>query len=292
MKRNIDKIAFVLMLSFAFQSSLAQAESCAETMKKVDFLYNNIVGECRNPDGSPDPLTDCSGLIIRALDRPPTGLEGAWYIWNPTDIESRLGTTSAYWMRADVNFPTLGFDYRSGYILTPVDHVPEGEPKSHIACISPVVFNGDERAERGCGDSPSTPDQEKSCDTIGATGATWKFGQARLAEADVARVCTFNMKRGHDRVTAAQEFVEARRSIQDTFLAKRRPTELRFYHPTETNTQSVLAFFCTDHSSCLGSLANREEYKKIVKKDKNIIWINFPGTPDQPATFKCFAEKV
>ena len=213
-------------------------------------------------------------------------------IGNPSPLEAELGTTSAYWMRADVNFLALETVHRSGYILTPVDLVPEGEPKSHIACISPVVFNGDNRTERGCGDSLSTPTDERSCDTIGATGEAWKLGQYRLAEVNVALVCTFNMKRGHDRVTAARQFLEARKSIQHTVLARRLPTELRFYHPAETNTQSVLAFFCTDDVSCADARLNQADYKSVVKKDKNIIWINFPYSAASPATFKCFPDSV
>ena len=284
MKRHVDKIAFVLMLPFAFQSSLAQAESCAETLKKVESLYNKIVDECRNPDGSPDPLTDCSGLIIRGAARPA---KNAWHIWNPSPSEAELGTTSAYWMRADVNFLVPETVHLSGYILNPVDYVPADEPKSHIACISPVVFKGEGRTERGCGDSLSTPMDERSCDTIGATGADWELGQYRLAERDLALVCTFNMKRGHDRVTAARQFLEARKSIQHKVLARRFPTELRFYHPAETNTQSVLAFFCMDDASCVDARLNQADYKRVVNKDKNIVWINFPYSAAIPATFKC-----
>lgn len=287
MKRHVDKIAFVLMLPFAFQSSLAQAESCAETLKRVEFLYNNIVDECRNPDGSPDPLTDCSGLIVRGAARPQSWEKNAWYIWNPDPSKAELGTTTASWMRSDVNFLSGRSGFRSGYILTPVDLVPADEPKSHIACIAPVSFDSDGRRDRGCGDFVFTAEEEKSCDAIGVTGANWKSKEYPLAQFQARRLCTFYMKRGHDRVAAAKDFVLARKSIQDTELARESPTELLFYHPTELNTQSVLAFFCTDSASCRDARLNQNEYKKIVNKDRNIIWISFPNSPARPATFTC-----
>ena len=287
MKRHVEKIAFALMLPFAFQSSLAQAESCADTLKTINSLYNNLVDECPNPDGSPDPLTDCSGLIIRGATRPPLGTEGTWYIWNPSPSALLIGTTAASWMRADVNFLFHGAGHHSGYILTPVDLVPADEPKSHIACIAPVNFNSDGRGDRGCGDSKDTSIEEKSCDAIGVTGANWRDKEYPLVQHQIERACTFYMKRGHDRVAAAKQFVLARKSIQDTELARKWPTELRFYHPAETNTQSVLAFYCTGGVSCRDAVKNRDEYKKIVNKDRNIILVEFPDSPAQPATFTC-----
>ncbi len=284
MKQNVEKIAFVLILPFIFQSSLAQAANCAETMKKINSLYSNLVDECRNPDGSPDPLTDCSGLIIRGVERPN---KNALNIWNPSPSEAELGTTSAYWMRADVNFLTPDAAHRSGYILTPVDDVPADEPKSHIACIAPGPFLSDGRDDRGCGDSLSTPAQEKSCDAIGVNGANWVVKEFPRALLDVNNTCAFYMKRGHDRVAAAKDFVLARKSIQNVDSTWRWPTELRFYHPTEANTQSVLAFFCADNASCREALLIRDEYKKVVNKDKDVILIEFPDFPTRPARFTC-----
>ena len=284
MKQHVEKVALVLILPFVFQASLVQAESCADTLKTINSLYNNLADECRNPDGSPDPLTDCSGLIIRGVERPN---KNALNIWSPSPSEAELGTTSAYWMRADVNFLTPEPAHRSGYILNPVDSVPANEPKSHIACIAPGPFLSDRRDDRGCGDSLSTPAQEKSCDAIGVTGTNWVVKEFPRALLDVNNTCAFYMKRGHDRVTAAKDFVLARKSIQNIDSTGKWPAELRFYHPTEANTQSVLAFFCSDSASCREALLNREEYKKVVNKDKNIIMIEFPEFSFLPATFRC-----
>lgn len=58
MQRRLNKIIPVLVFPLLLQATSAHAESCAETLKQVETLYNKTVSSCGE-----DPASDCSGLL-------------------------------------------------------------------------------------------------------------------------------------------------------------------------------------------------------------------------------------
>lgn len=295
---KIKCMAPVLMLGLVIQPARAEVPMCAKTLEVINRLYNNLVTKCEGSEGT-GPLTDCSGLIIRGAKRPeassPPQPAGSWYIWNPSPRGQELGTTAASWMRKDVNYESPGVGHRGGYIVTPVSLVPKGEPKSEIACISPLDFWSDFRNDQGCGDNKDTTDQvEQSCQAEKIDGENWyrkKFDPFADSGANIPRrgqkLCAFYMKDGYNRVQAAESFLKARKSIETTFAARESQTELRFYHPKVPNTQSILAFFCTNDAACADAVLNRKEYFEFTGFARNIIKIKFPDTQGDKATFSC-----
>ncbi len=295
---KIKCMAPVLILGLVIQSARAEVPMCAKTLEVINRLYNNLVTKCEGSEGT-GPLTDCSGLIIRGAKRPeassPPQPAGSWYIWNPSPRGQELGTSAASWMRKDVNYESPGVEHRGGFIVTPVSLVPEGEPKSEIACISPLDFWSDFRNDQGCGDNKESTDQvEQSCQAEKIDGENWyrkKFHPFGDSFANLSRrgqkLCTFYMKEGYDKVKAAENFLKARNSIETTYSAYESQTELRFYHPKEPNTQSILAFFCTNDAACADAVLNRIEYFELTGFVRNIIKIKFPDVQGKTATFSC-----
>lgn len=73
MKKRLNRIAPLLVLPLLVHAAWANAESCDETLRKVEKLYNNTVDSCGQ-----DPASDCSGLLVRGTHRadPAKGKSG------------------------------------------------------------------------------------------------------------------------------------------------------------------------------------------------------------------------
>ena len=64
MRKLIERCVPLFMFSLLFQSIGAQAETCEETLKLVQQMYNLETDAC-----GPDAASDCSGLLIRGTHR-------------------------------------------------------------------------------------------------------------------------------------------------------------------------------------------------------------------------------
>lgn len=64
MKERWSRIVPLLAVPLFLHVTSASAESCDETLKRVESLYNNTTASCGK-----DPASDCSGLLIRGTHR-------------------------------------------------------------------------------------------------------------------------------------------------------------------------------------------------------------------------------
>ncbi|OLS61808.1 DUF2599 domain-containing protein [Pseudomonas putida] len=294
MTRRSDRFIPLLVLPLMLPGGLALAESCADTLKVVQRLYQNKVEECNG-----DPASDCSGLLVRGTTRPekskPPLPAGAYNVWEASPKAQELGTSAASWMREDINYADPGVNHDNGYLLKPIDEVGGDEEKLHLACSSPLDFWSDWRATRGCGDSSFTADRvETSCQEARVNGTNWKqtqydpFNENELeaAKRRNRQLCTFDM-RNSDRTQAFKDFMAARRSIEGSRTAFNTQTEVRYYNPKDPRKLPILAFFYTKDSSREDALKNQADFFKATGKHIPVIRIQFPDQPRQQASFSC-----
>ncbi|MCB2251622.1 DUF2599 domain-containing protein [Pseudomonas chlororaphis] len=288
MKKRLHRIAPLLLLPVLAHTALARAESCEETLRQVEKLYNNTVASCGK-----DPASDCSGLLIRGTHRADPAKGQQWDVWNPSPKARELGTFAASWMRADgISYEDPGMSTQNGYIIKPIDLVRDPETPVHIYCAFPNDAWTDFRDDRGCGNNKNTSQTEAVCQAMvpPITNPTaWvahftKFNNNRQQD---QLQCGFNMRNpmsSQDRVTAFQNFMGSRRVINTREFQTQ--TELRLGNPKDDELP-ILAFFYSDQRGLNDALANQRDYKNKTGKDRNIVKIDFPRTPNGKASFSC-----
>jgi hypothetical protein len=244
MKEHWNRIVPLLALPLFLQATSASAESCADTLKRVETLYNNTTASCGK-----DPASDCSGLLIRGTHRADPAKGQKWDVWNPSPKAVELGTFAASYMRADgISYEDPGMSTQNGYIITPVDMVRDPETPVHVYCAFPNDAWTDFRDDRGCGNNRNTSQTEAVCQSmvppitnVNAWVAHFtKFNNDRKQD---QLQCGFNMRNpmsSQDRVNAFQNFMGARRVINTREFQTQ--TELRLGNP-KTDELPILAFF-------------------------------------------------
>ncbi|TDF84169.1 DUF2599 domain-containing protein [Pseudomonas sp. H9] len=276
-------VAFMFLL---MQTTVAAAETCEQTLEKVERLYNNQVNECKS-----GPASNCSGLLIRGTHR---AKNGEYDVWNPSPTAEKLGTIAASWMRADgISYEDPGMNTQNGYIIAPFDLVKKPEAPVHVYCAFPNDAWTDYRDDNGCGDNKNTTStNEPVCQSMKPpidNAQKWvaKFTQYNNDRAQDQRQCGFNMRRSvgdQGRVDAFRHFIEARRAINTREFQTQ--TELRLGNP-EKDKLPILAFFYSDSRGLKDAQLNQQDYLNKTGNHRNIVKINFPKTPNGKATFSC-----
>ncbi|WP_053179091.1 DUF2599 domain-containing protein [Pseudomonas kilonensis] len=288
MKTRLKRITPLLVLPLFWQTTAANAESCEETLKRVEGLYNNTVDSCRQ-----DPASDCSGLLIRGTHRANPAKGEKWDVWNPSPKAKELGTFAASWMRVDgISYEDPGMSTQNGYIITPIDQVREPETPVHIYCAFPNDAWTDFRDDRGCGNNKNTAQTEAVCQAmappiLNANAWVAHFTRFNNDRKQDQLQCGFNMRNpmsSRERVDAFRNFMGARQVINTREFQTQ--TELRLGNPKD-DALPILAFFYSDQRGLNDALANQRDYKDKTGKDRNIIKIDFPRTPGSKATFSC-----
>jgi hypothetical protein len=288
MKKRLNRIAPLLMLPLLVQATWAYAESCDETLKKVETLYNKTVDSCGQ-----DPASDCSGLLVRGTHRADPAKGQKWDVWNPSPKAVELGTFAASYMRADgISYEDPGMSTQNGYLITPRDLIRDPETPVHVYCAFPNDAWTDYRNDRGCGDNKNTTASEAVCQAMKppiSNPNAWvaHFTQYNNNRQQDQLQCGFNMRNpmsSKERVDAFRNFMGARKVINSREFQTQ--TELRLGNP-KTDELPVLAFFYSDQRGLNDALANQRDYKAKTGKDRNIIKIDFPRTPTAKATFSC-----
>ena len=288
MQKSSNSIVPLLALPLFLHMTSANAESCEETLKQVESLYNKTVDSCGQ-----DPASDCSGLLIRGTHRADPAKGQQWDVWNPSPKARELGTFAASWMRADgISYEDPGMSTQNGYIIKPIDLVRAPETPVHIYCAFPNDAWTDFRDDRGCGNNRNTSQAEAVCQAMAppiTNAGAWVAHFTRFnndSKQDQLQ-CGFNMRNpmsSQDRVNAFRNFMGARRAINAREFQTQ--TELRLGNPKD-DALPILAFFYSDQRGLNDALANQRDYKNKTGKDRNIIKINFPRTPDGKASFAC-----
>lgn len=290
MRKRLNRFVPLCMFALLLQSTGSYAESCAETLKTVEELYNNTVASC-----GPDPASDCSGLIIRGTHRADPAKGQQWDVWNPSPNALKLGTFAASYMRADtISYADPGMSTQNGYIINPVDRVRNPETPVHVYCAFPNDAWTDYRDDRGCGNNQNTAQSEAVCQAMVPPITNAKAWVAHFTRFNNDKMqdqlqCGFNMRNpmsSKERVDAFRNFMEARRVINSREFQTQ--TELRLGNP-KTDELPILAFFYSDQRGLNDALANQRDYKAKTGKERNVIKINFPKTPTAKATFSCVA---
>lgn len=162
MKKRLIRTAPLLMLPLLLHATWARAESCDETLKKVESLYNKTVDSCGQ-----DPASDCSGLLVRGTHRADPAKGQKWDVWNPSPKAVELGTFAASYMRADgISYEDPGMSTQNGYLITPRDLIRDPETPVHVYCAFPNDAWTDYRNDRGCGDNKNTAPAEAVCQAM------------------------------------------------------------------------------------------------------------------------------
>ncbi|MCU1719739.1 DUF2599 domain-containing protein [Pseudomonas sp. 5P_5.1_Bac1] len=301
MRRRIDRLIPLLALPFMLQATFVHAESCEETLKVVQELYNNEASNCMSLTGDRsvrNPASDCSGLLVRGTMRPERQETpqpaGTYYVWNSSPTAVKLGTTAASWMRSDIKYQTPGVSHHNGMLLYPTHYTPAGKTPVNIDCAFPIDGYTDSRNDNGCGDNDRTPNVEKSCQQEGVNGSNWKASEFDpFGGVDPARnmsLCGFDMRGLSDeqRTDAFQQFMQSRKSIEGSEGAFFWQTEVRFKNP-EKDKAPVMAFFFSEETgtNVEDAWKNAEEYKQVTGEERPVIKINFPNDPSSKATFSC-----
>jgi len=128
MRTTTDKALLLLLLPLLLPWSAARAETCAETLKLIQALYNKTVDVC--PDG--EEASTCSGLIIRGTTRADPTKGQKWDVWNDSDRSLKQGTTSYSFLRSDINFPNLAVYTNNGFIIAPSSMLCAGQKPSYV----------------------------------------------------------------------------------------------------------------------------------------------------------------
>ena len=287
MKTTFVKLLPCLVFPVLLQPLAASAESCAETLKTVESLYNNTVDGCRS-----GPASNCSGLLIRGTHRSP---DGQYDVWNPSPKAQELGTFAASFMRADgISYADPGMHTQNGYVVTPYDLIRDPQKPVHVYCAFPNDAWTDYRDDNGCGNSKNTVPKEAVCQKMDPTiknAAGWLalFNAYQKYSKQDQYQCGFNM-RGNGveankaRREAFKEFMEARRAINTREFQTQ--TELRLSNP-QTDELPILAFFYSDPRGLEDAKKNAADYKAKTGKERNIVKIDFPKTPNGKARFSC-----
>ncbi|QXI40650.1 DUF2599 domain-containing protein [Pseudomonas xantholysinigenes] len=290
MKTTLTKLLPCLVLPVLLQPVAASAESCAETLKTIESLYNNTVDKCRS-----GPASNCSGLLIRGTHRSP---DGKYDVWNPSPKAQELGTFAASWMRADgISYEDPGLKTNNGYLIMPFDKVEKPETPVHVYCAFPNDAWTDFRDDNGCGDNKNTPStQEPVCQSMkppinDAAGWLALFIKYQRDKMQDQYQCGFNMRGNGEaanqaRTLAFQQFIKARQAINTREFQTQ--TELRLGNP-KTDELPILAFFYSDPRGLGDAKKNAADYKAKTGKDRNIVKIDFPKTPNGKARFSCLS---
>ncbi|WP_095153582.1 DUF2599 domain-containing protein [Pseudomonas sp. Irchel 3E13] len=296
MRKTVEKIAPLLICPLLFGVPLANAETCEETLKVVQELYNNTVDKCGD-----DPASDCSGLLIRGTHRADPAKGQAWDVWNPSPRAQELQSEAFSYMRKDIKYDNPGMQTQNGYITTPFDLLCQGKQGGHLQCAFPNDAWTDMRTDKGCrdsqprGNSPGSKEIEGTCKEMGVnSGAQWlaHFNKYNNQTYQDIYQCGFDMRKGvsrADRTTAFKNFLDARKLINNREFQTQ--TELRL-SLTEPNERAVLAFFTSDSRGDAAARLNQQDYLKKTGNYRPIINIKFPLHASDVATFSCAANQM
>lgn len=288
MKKRLIWTAPLLMLPLLLHATWASAESCDETLKKVETLYNKTVDSCGQ-----DPASDCSGLMVRGTHRADPAKGQKWDVWNPSPKALELGTFAVSYMRADgVSYEDPGMATQNGYLVMPRDLVRDPEKPVHVYCAFPNDAWTDFRDDRGCGNNKNTTQTEAVCQAMAPPISSVNAWIAHFTKYNNDRKqdqlqCGFNMRNpmsSKERIDAFRNFLGARQVINTREFQTQ--TELRLSNP-KTDELPILAFFYSDQRGLNDAKANQRDYKAKTGKDRNIVKIDFPRTPTAKATFSC-----
>lgn len=279
MPNRCEKLMPLLLFPLLLHPMAASAETCDETLNKVETLYNNTVDHCAS-----GPASNCSGLLIRGTHRAPNG---EYDVWNPSPTAQKLGTIAASFMRADgISYADPGMHTQNGYIIAPFDMIRKPESPVHVYCAFPNDAWTDFRDDKGCGDNerttstrePVCQDRRPPVKTAEAWVALFKEYQGDRKQDQ--RQCGFNMrgtsaKDNAMRTDAFKQFIKARQAINSREFQTQ--TELRLGNP-ETDKLPILAFFYSEPRGLEDAKKNAADYRAKTGKDRNIVKIDFPKT--------------
>ncbi|WP_110972818.1 DUF2599 domain-containing protein [Pseudomonas huaxiensis] len=299
MRKTAEKIVPLLICPLLFGMSLANAETCEETLKVVQTLYNNTVDKCGD-----DPASDCSGLLIRATTRADPAKGQNFDVWNPSPKGVELGSTAFSYMRKDITYANPGRLTENGYIKTPMDYLCENQTTVDALCAYPKDAWTDGRIDKGCGDNVGNPKDpnakptvpvEKACQDMGIkTGGEWVTHFNRYASARIPDQyqCGFGMmsdRSKEDRTLAFKGFMDARKLIKTAAFGV--ITEVRIDNPPQ-DEMPVLAFFQTSKGGGAEALKNQQDYLKKTGNYRPVIVIKFPQSAGDVATFTCASNQM
>jgi hypothetical protein len=284
-------------------ATIADAATCEGVVADINKWYLDTRSEC-----GIDPAVDCSGVMIRATHRwdektgnpekipePTDPLK--YYVWNPSPNSVASGGVSVSWMRADhIAYKDPGLGTANGMILTPRQFVSDRDKKLNVFCAFPIDAWTDYRAARGCLDYSKSPEEEKSCQTLGINdGVAWKqHFEGIRADNDIARnqrQCGFDMNGSMERearTEAFRDFIAARKLIAPTAHAQNTQTELRMVTWDKDNVP-VAAFFYSEASGKKDAMKNQFDYYQQTGRWVPVVRFDFPQTFDSKAKFSCEA---
>jgi len=288
MRMSPDK-ALLLLVALLCTWSTARAETCAQTLKLIQELYNNTANAC--PSG--EPASNCSGLMIRGTKRADPAKGEKFDVWTYPPASVQKGASSYSLMRTDINFQDLAVNTNNGFIATPTDYLCAGQKPSYVQCALPMDGWTWERGDRGCGDNSATVARENYCQDQGINdGRAWvanfqsKQPPGGAWSADQYRgQCAFDLAQGRGqagRSRAFAGFMEARRLVGPREFAM--PTELLVSNKDEPN---ILAWIYTEPGGRADALKNQADYLAKTGNYRPVIRVQMPRFPGEKAQFFC-----
>lgn len=162
-------------------------------------------------------------------------------------------------------------------------------------CAFPNDAWTDFRDDQGCGDNERTSStQEPVCQAMqppinDAKAWVVLFKKYQRDKQQNLRQCGFDMrgrsaKDNDNRTVAFEQFIKARQVINSREFQTQ--TELRLGNP-KTDELPILAFFYSEPRGLEDAKKNVADYKAKAGKERNIVKIDFPKTPNGKARFSC-----
>ncbi|WP_454876929.1 halovibrin HvnA [Pseudomonas farris] len=233
------------------------------------------------------PAFLCTGLILRGTE-PSTQFDA----WNPSPISVKNGGVSFTFFRSDYKVKRLAYTYDSGFIFYPILSTPPGKLNIEILCFFPVDGSSNARPNGGCGAHPNYPIASKSCEEqspIIDTAAKWeaKYRKDASTGSKYESMCSFNVRDAANNA-AASRFLEGMRGgrlISPDAFNTPNDMKLKTWAQNIPGQIPMEAFFYTKLTGLAGAQFYQRRFRALTGVTIPIIFIPFPQTLDQSATF-------
>ncbi|REF28483.1 hypothetical protein BDD26_3398 [Xenorhabdus cabanillasii] len=120
-----------------------------EVARKITQRYFDNQKYCGDDDL---PAFLCSGVLLRG-----TVASDKYHSWNPNPHSQESGGVSFSYLRHDVKFSELAFNYNNGYIFSPYIENLADKIHPETLCYFPVDASTAYRNDKGCGYSSGYP---------------------------------------------------------------------------------------------------------------------------------------
>lgn len=275
-------IAALALIATVTLSGPVVAATGPETAKALTDRYYSNPKDCGR---TTQPSFLCAGVIFRATIPSP-----AYNSWDPSPAAVKSGGTSFSYLREDSKYKKLVREENNGYILYPVQGLPQGKSTYQVLCSFPMDGGTDARpGEQGCGESDMKGSQ--SCDKQGIySGSDWaKKYQSFDGRNNNTKECGFNVRDTLNQ-QATNNFnasIDAMGKVGSEAFEKQNELRLETWKDSIPDADlPIQAFFYIPTAGGLDDARyDQQRYYEQTKIWVPVIKLTLPEKPSDEATF-------